>query len=294
MKNNSPNSPSAEFQKLIIGIAFGCICIILVVYNSQYIDVTYSLRFDESLTFSDGNIAVEIAGDDPITSKSIFLYGVNNISETKIAASDLISGTSEKLIESDGVTLSTPISKPQVRTDSQPLYEFSLSIDKITPGIYKGWIFVTDSEGSSHVPILVSTMPKITESLIIVIIGVLIAIISRESLKLYAYSENISKQNSLTREIFSLSGKEKRELTETESSKLQLDQINLSNIQRKIASLENRVDTPTQKLKLLSVDVGTVIIGLIVSLIALLNDNFINSIVSFNIENVSILLGTGL
>ena len=77
-------------------------------------------------------------------------------------------------------------------------------------------------------------------------------------------------------------------------STLQLDQINLFNIQQKIVSLENRLDTPTQKLKLLSIDIGTVIIGLIVSLIALINDNFINSIVSFNVENVLILLGTGL
>jgi hypothetical protein len=298
MTNNSSNSPSVEFQKLIIGIAFGCICIciiILVIYNSPYIAVSYSLKLDGELIFSDGKVALEIASDDFTTLKSIFLYGINNISETKIAASILTSGTREKLIESNAITLSNPIINSQVRNDDPSLYEFSLSIDNITTGIYRGWLFITDSAGSSNVPISVSTMPKITESLIIVIIGVLIAIISRESLKLYALSESISKRNRLAGEINSLSiNKTKQRLTETESLKLQLDQINLFNIQQKIVSLENRLDTPTQKLKLLSIDIGTVIIGLIVSLIALINDNFINSIVSFNVENVLILLGTGL
>jgi hypothetical protein len=189
MADNDPNFPGAEFQKALIIICIGCICICLIilgVYNSPDVVVPYLLTFDGSLTFSDGKIAIEKINDDSITSKSILLYGIDNISETKINASDLTSGTSETLINSSKLILSNPAINTQVRADGQTPYEFTLSIkDKIIPGIYKGWLFVTDSNGSSHVPISVSTEPRIAESILIVIIGVLVAIIIREMLKLY-------------------------------------------------------------------------------------------------------------
>jgi hypothetical protein len=270
---------------VLIGVYFG--------YDYAFvIDSTksYSLTFGGSSTYSNDEIAVVIGNNNSSSPKTLSLYNIDNELDTRIFPSSFLSGGKEgHIIEASGIKINNTNSELLLAAGVENPVQFPFSIDNIGIGLYHGWLFVANENNSSQIPITVSTEAKLIQAVILVTAGVVAAIGFWEFLK-WSDRKNAEEQEGyLTPKVATLATTYPGIAAIPNATSLAL-----SRVQAKRAALEKRYADGNSKAKIAIVDLGSIFLGIVVSLIGLLSNSFIISVIEIDLQTAAVLLGIGL
>lgn len=250
----------------------------------------YSLTFGGSSTFSDDKIALVVGNNNSSSSKSVSLYGISNESETRIFPSTFLSGAKGgKMIDSNRIRINeAPDEAPNelrfVGGGNYPV-QFSFSIDNIDIGLYQGWLFIENSDNTTQVPITVSTEAKLVQALILATAGVIAATGFWEFLKWSDKKRLQEEENDLRTQVTGLAAGNPIAASSS---------LALSRVQEKRVALEKRYADPNTKAKIAVIELGSIFLGIVVSLIGLLSNSFVIGIIDIDLQTAAVLLGIGL
>jgi hypothetical protein len=216
--NNNDNYDQNTDWKIVTIICSALIVIILIINLglAQLVQPnTYSLTFNDDLTYNDGSVTLLVDNNNKSSIKKILIYGSNNNTELKISSSHLMD-ESHLAIKSAKITFN---GKPSIllKELKNELKVIDVSIDKIPPGEYTGRIIIAGNDTTS-VPIKVTTEPMLVSALLWVLLGILISVISWELIN-YLTTKNYDEMKDDVKKDEKLSVESKKRLIEVIKSR---------------------------------------------------------------------------
>jgi len=230
-------------------------------------DKNFTLNFGGELIFSNDNIALT-AENSNNSYKTIRISGIGNGLDTQMYTSLLVGETNENVISSDRIKLNN--TNDLFVTTNSPVTEVNFSIEDIDIGSYKGWLVILNGNSVNYVPLSAATEVRVWQAIKVVLCGVVIAIGFWELIRLSSRT--------------SLQGLK---------SRFKVSDFAFSPEMIKLVNLEKRYKSPTMATKIAVVDLS-IILGVIISMLSLLSNGFVTSIVDIDEQTIAILFGMGL
>lgn len=261
-------------ELIVITICILAFFVLIVLYNFDYQafkdkkDKSFTLNFDGSLIFSNDNIALTVENNNGSV-KTIRISGIGNGVETRIYTTLLIGEKNENTVSSDKIKLNHTDNDLLVTTNNL-VTGVDFSIEDIPIGSYEGWLVILNGNNINYVPLLTSTEVRIWQAIMVILCGVFVAIAFWEVLRLF------SRTN--LKEI---------------GTKLMKSNFVITSPALKWVKLDNRLKSATMVTRIAVVDLS-IILGVIISMIALLSNGFVTSIVDIDMQTLAILFGMGL
>lgn len=271
-------------ELIAVGIFAIIIFVLLIIATHHFISQnispkSYLLSLKGESTYS--NYPVSAFVDD---SQIINIFGLNNVSgRDDITMTDMI-GQADNLTSSNIGYRVYSKSNPQNQTE--PI-RINVTASGTKPGLFQGLMMIR-VENTTHISIpLTFTSDVITYYAVIwIMIGIFTSFIFWEFIK-------VNQKKRIKVQLEPL-----KEATKT------LDKTNLPGLAENLVQrvkhermydyLDNRYKTRAAAGKIVFVDIVSIIFGIAIGLIGLLNNDFVNNIRFINPESIVILFGTGL
>jgi hypothetical protein len=288
----------------IYGIEVLTISVVLSYYSFSIIEnKTYSVAFGNNETFNfyrEGDLTA-IISNNGANSQSLSLYGLSTTTppQPTIFAS-LFSDMDNDIIGFENIVFDDQRVLPlQVHADRPTISQ--VSVRHLDLGLYHGWFYITGQKNYS-IPITISTVPMLGQSILIIVIGAISAIAILE-LQKYAKRKNMrKKKQDLYKEIANIDAYAYiKRVTETinpyveallriqKESKIEAAALADS----KEKDLENRYSGLAAQFRQAALSLAPMLFAAIVGATAFLNNNYVTSIVELNFQDVMILFGLG-
>jgi hypothetical protein len=187
----------AEIKVILLCISAIEVLTIFVVLSYLHFSTienkTYSVAFGNKETFNfyrDGNLTAILSNNEN-NSQSLDLYGLSTTTppQSRIFAS-LFSDTDNDIIDFGDIVFDDQRVFPlQVHADRPTISQ--VSVRNLDLGLYHGWFYITGQINYS-IPITISTVPMLGQSILIIVIGSISAIAILE-LDKYAKRKNMPK-----------------------------------------------------------------------------------------------------
>jgi hypothetical protein len=271
-----------EIVALIIFLVVAIFLLISVLnyYFSQNDEQkSYSVSLNGQPTYS--NYVITALVDD---SKRINIFGPINVTgHDSITLSDMIGETGN--ITSANIQYKVyPKSNPQNQTEPTKI---QLSVTNSMPGVFQGLVMINDSKNASvtSIPITLTSDTVTNYAVIWILVGVFSSLFFWELIR-------IKKKKSTTAWL-GLPENQPAAFTNDPDGRVK-HIIERQNYQRIKGYLDKRYSTLTDATKITFLDILSVLFGMAVGFIGLLNYDYLTSIRIITPESMIILFGTGL
>jgi hypothetical protein len=295
------------------------ICILAIIVLSVYVAASYhyfstmenkaySVAFGNNETFNfyrDGDLTAILSNNEN-NSQSLSLYGFGTTTppQSRIFAS-LFSDMDNDIIDFGDIVFDGQRVLPlQVHPDRPTISQ--VSVRNLDLGLYHGWFYITGQKNYS-IPITISTVPMLGQSILIILIGSISAIAILE-LQKYAKRKNMpKKKQELYEEIEDINAytdayisgvagpinpnEEALLWSATTQRESKMQAVALAESKEK--DLKNRYSGLAAKLRQAALSLAPMLFAAIVGVIAFLNNIYVTSIVELNFQDVIILFGLG-
>jgi hypothetical protein len=259
--------------------------ILLLFFGLQYYfsqnegQKSYSVSLNGQPTYSNYGIAALV--DD---SQRINIFGpINVIGHESITLSDMIGQTAN--ITSTNIQYKIyPKSNPQ--NQGEPT-KIQLSVTDTKPGLFQGLMMINDSKNTSvtSIPITLASDTVSNYAVIWILVGVFISLIFWEFLRM-------KKNKSIT--VWLGLAENRPEAFKDDLQAWNDKIIERQNYRRVKDYLDRRYSTLTEAAKITFLDILSVLFGMTVGFIGLLNNDYLTSILIITPESIIIFFGTGL
>lgn len=294
--NDQPSNYNFQLLTIIICTIF--IALLLLYFipleNKESEDgyqPNYHLKIDGNDTYTAGNLTIVVGNNGNNLSKILNIYGIEDPTST-LMFSSLLATQTGKILENLTFAGSSVYT---IRSNGEfPIRIYDVDANDLKSGKYDGFLYIKDGDLVS-IPIVLSTEPKTSLAIALVIIGVLLSIIFWELF--FIVTEKLKKKGAI--EMEALAGQFQRNL-ERNPAILRPDvQIDMDGLRQRAYrdritayKISNRylLRGPT----IVSAEIATVIFGIIIGLIGLASNSYVTNIIEFNEINITILIGIGL
>jgi hypothetical protein len=236
------------------------------------------LTLDSNNTYTNENLTLVVGNNGDNSPKLLNIYGLKRDSSLTIFSSFLSStygSTIGNLSFGDKDSIIVDI-------DSEyPIIVEDIKVKNLTSGKYNGFLYLKGEE-LFNIPVTISTTPKVTQAIILVVIGVLIAIVLWELYFLSNHRDNNNKvkaQNILANNAASAFARSSHEL------KMEM-------YQKRAESIENRY--LFNSTRIISVEMATVAFGILTGLLGIASNSFVTTLIEINELDFAILIGMGM
>jgi hypothetical protein len=264
---------SPRYKLIVVLFPIIIFLIFLIGYNmfftwQNYYNDTWNnnnktlLTFDRMITQTSGNLMFLINNNDKYSPKTLNVYGLIskdlplNLTLSKIT-NDLKGTYDITFCDKDQSSHTFTINNLNA---SEP-YTTRICIPQIDPGLYQGWLFVQTKNNATSILMTIATEPKVYVAMIWIIIGILNSILVWELLH---YFDEMQKASTIAhklrtaRHIQALDPNAREEQVKMGREMIQNDYM----VKRFKSS-----QTP----KIVIIDLGTVVLGIAVGFLSLLN-----------------------
>jgi hypothetical protein len=246
----------------------------------------YSLNFNNTVTYANGDLSIVVGGNRLDTSKNVYIHGVEN--QTIIFTSLLSTETGKEI---DSLTFNNNQKRVRLIVNEDNVTSVDVSVPNLQSGKYYGWLYLTN--GSTFtIPIIVSTEPKVIQAVILVVIGVLLSIIFWE-IFFYIYK----KFNQQTADRL------KTMAPQALSTRAGFRNLNNDQIMAKQSEIVQRKEERVREVKsrytenaiiIGTLDVALVTFGIITGLVGLMSNTYVTSLIEISWIDAITLIGIGL
>jgi hypothetical protein len=301
-----------ETETKVITVCILAIIVLIIFIATSYLHLSiienkeYSVAFGNTDTFNfykDGDLTTVSNNED--NSKSLSLYGLSTVvlPESKIFAS-LFSDKDNDIINFEDIVFGNQrVSPLQVDSDRPTIVQ--VSVKNLDLGLYHGWFYITGPQNYS-IPITISTVPMLVQSVLIIIIGAISTIAILELKKYVDRKNKFKTRDALYEEIGGKGGLDDNIIGFSQSADPADEELLLSaKIQREskmqaaiLADLKGkdmkyRYSGLAAKLRQAALSLVPGLFAIIVGVAAFLNNDYVISIVELNFQDVIILFGLG-
>lgn len=281
---------------LIVLIAILIVINVIVSITSPF-DKISSANFEGKTTSSifNGKLNFVISNGDSSDNKILWIYGLNNSERYNISASDLVDDNSGLKIEHLQVTFEPALIKDITKT----VKKVKVNIDYVgkPAGEYQGNIIIDEDKAGgiqSLIPFTFDLKPNTVEVIIWVMDGIAISIVLW---KVIIYHSHRHSYNSINEGLSKDRNKWKEFVSNNPSMAQQYLKVNPDLNPNVPLTLKKYVETSATREKLVNEFIrigGTVLFGIGVSVLGLLNNPYIIGLHNIGLIEVLALIGIGL
>ncbi len=264
--------------------------LILLSYYNTPID-KYSFSFKGDLSVTDGKLTLiaynNQSGIGKSTPKTVSIYGLNTT--PNILVTDLVDKTG-KTIKSTHITVDALSVRRAKNITTATANSVKISIDKIQEGgQYQGSMIITTKNTNSSIPIIVATEPLLSRAIGWVLIGVLISLVLWEIINGLSQRTRESQREALKQSAASLKNVDSTTRELEYQANLQAAAI----IGVKIEEYKKRYSKSGAPRQLI-LNVGSAFFGILVGLLALVNNDYVTGLRVIDFNAIMVLFGLGL
>jgi hypothetical protein len=243
----------------------------------------YSVNFENNQTHSDGDLSIVVGKNGLESPKLLNLHGLGN--KTMILSS-ILSTETGKVIDS-------------LKFQGKYKVPLNLSIDNLTSvevsvpnpesGKYYGWLYLTN--GSTFtIPIILSTEPKVIQTVILVVIGVLLSVIFWEIFFISNKKFNQTTANTLRNAT--ATDLESRFPNLVAAARTTKRDKMVERKDNRVTKVDSRYTENT--IKIASFDVASVVFGIVTGLVGVMSNSYVTTSIEITPAIAATLIGTGL